>query len=66
MGPGTKTIMRIIWDDTDADAHDNIPIIYYAKRAIEEYGNALRDNSIGELVEIGKRVELIIEGDENV
>lgn len=31
---------------------------YYAMRAIETYGSAIRDNSLSQLVAIGRRIEL--------
>lgn len=49
--------LQIAWRAETSDELDYCKTLYYAARAVETYGSALRDNSFEELVAIGKRIE---------
>lgn len=55
----------LVWTAENADEvleRTGLKTLYYAARAVDEYGSACRDNTFDQLVAIGKRLE---NGDES-
>lgn len=60
-----KELIRQAWQCETSDEFDYGTDLYFAARAVEKHGSALRDNTFEQLVAIGKAMEKEDEPDPN-